>query len=137
SGGLKPNRAVLARTMSGPDGRFGFDRVGIPPRQGEAIDNLLRGLGGAELLAWADGRAMTWVDVKRLAPAEPVRLALAPEAVVAGVVRDTDGRGVPDVRVTVFGVTRATAEYDAAFRQPGELNLTLSDLSPGATTDAE
>ena len=41
------------------------------------------------------------------------------------------------VRVAVFGATRATADADTFFRQPGDLNLARSEVSLAATTDAE
>ena len=66
-----------------------------------------------------------------------MRLTLAPEVPVAGVVRDQSGRGVPGVRVITANMTRATAEADIFFRRPGDLNLTLSEAAPGAMTDAE
>jgi beta-lactamase regulating signal transducer with metallopeptidase domain/protocatechuate 3,4-dioxygenase beta subunit len=136
--GLRHNRDVLARTETDAGGRFAFDGVVVPLRLEEVITGLLRGEGGVELLARADGRGTAWADVKHLTPAEPVRLALAPEPATAGVVRGLDGRGIPGVRVTASDATRATAEADSFFRQPGDLNLTLSETALGeATTDAE
>ncbi|HEY1378518.1 MAG TPA: M56 family metallopeptidase, partial [Gemmataceae bacterium] len=135
--GVRHNRDILARTTAGADGGFIFKGIGLPPRLEEVIDGLMRGRGGAELLAWADGRGLVWADVQRVTGNEPVRLVLPPEAAVTGVVRNEAGRGVPGVTVSVGNATRATADADGFFHQPGDLNLTLSEVSFDATTDAE
>ncbi|MFO0808338.1 MAG: carboxypeptidase regulatory-like domain-containing protein [Gemmataceae bacterium] len=135
--GVKHNRDVLARTTADAAGRFTFDGIGIPPRLEEIIESLIRGQGGAELLAWADGRALAWTDVKGLTNAERVRLALPAESPVTGVVRDATGKGVPGARVHVSGATRATADADAFMQQPGDVNFVSSEVTAwDATTDA-
>jgi protocatechuate 3,4-dioxygenase beta subunit len=134
--GMKHDRDVLARTTTDAAGGFAFDGIGIPPRLEGIIDSLLREAGGVELLAWADGWGMAWVEVKGLTRNAPVRLTLSPEAKVHGVVRDKAGQAVPEARLTVYGMTRATADASGVHSQPGDLNLTYSEVSPVATTDA-
>jgi hypothetical protein len=135
--GLPHNRDVLARTTADKDGRFAFDHIAIPPRLENIITGLMRGDGGVEVLARAKGRALAWAEVKRLTENEPVRLTLAPEVAVTGVVRDQTGRGLSEALVSVFGLTRATTELDGMFRQPGDLNLTLSEFRIEAIADAD
>jgi beta-lactamase regulating signal transducer with metallopeptidase domain/uncharacterized GH25 family protein len=133
----KNNRDVLARTMTDTDGRFAFDKVGIPPRMENVIARLLAGRGGAELLAWAEGWGMTWKEVNGLAGGDAVTLPLNPEAKVIGEIRDKSGRPAADVRVSVFGATRATVEADTFFNQGGDLFLTWSEAAPRAKSDSE
>jgi protocatechuate 3,4-dioxygenase beta subunit len=53
------------------------------------------------------------------------------------VVRDKAGQAVPDVRVRAVGFTRATAEIDGIFQQPGELALSYSEVTQQTMTDRE
>jgi protocatechuate 3,4-dioxygenase beta subunit len=98
----------------------------------------MRGRGGAEIIAWADGWGMAWTDVIALAPGEPVRIALAPEADVHGTVIDAKGQTVRDARITLGGLTKSTTESrGGSYTQPGDLNLSLSELQRKITTDSE
>src|ERR1019366_6987324 len=135
---LSHNRDVLARTTTDASGRFAFDKIGLPLRLADVIGSLLREEGGVQLLAWADGMGLAWRDAKGLKKAEPVRLTLAPEAKVIGVVRDQDGRGLSDVTVEGFPFTRRNHEdnEEEDFRTD-DLNLSLSEVSLEVRTDAE
>jgi protocatechuate 3,4-dioxygenase beta subunit len=64
-----------------------------------------------------------------------MRLVLPPEAKVTGLIVDKTGKGVSGAQIQVWGLTRATTDIDAFFRQPGDLNLLLSDISLGTKTD--
>jgi hypothetical protein len=137
SAGSSHNHDILARTMTDTSGRFAFDRIAVLPRMADNIESLMRGKGGAEVLAWADGKSLVWTDVPGLLNAAPVRMTLPPEATVEGVVRDSASRGAGGVRVSIFGITRGTTEVDPTYRGPGDLSLSLSELSERATTNAD
>lgn len=131
------NHDILARSTTEGDGRFVFTKVGVPARFHENLDRLRLQEGGAEVVAWAEGRGTSWVELDGLRIDEPLRLVLGPAAKVDGVVRDKAGRGVPGVEVGVFGLTRGSRELHGTFNQPGDLNLSRSELSIAAKTDAE
>jgi len=101
----------------------------------DVITRLLKGEGGAEVLAWADGCGLTWAGVGRLHDNDPVQLTLAPQAKVRGVIRDRGGRGVADARLLVCGITNATSDLDPFFHQPGDLGLMNSDVALEVTTN--
>jgi protocatechuate 3,4-dioxygenase beta subunit len=134
---MRHGRDIFARTRSDPSGRFAFNNIVIPVRFANVIDSLVRGRGEAEVLAWADGLAITWTDVKRLTGNEPVRLVLVPEARVTGLVRDKNGKGIAHGHIVVFGASRAAGEADGSLRQPGDLNVTRSEVSLDAATDGD
>jgi beta-lactamase regulating signal transducer with metallopeptidase domain/protocatechuate 3,4-dioxygenase beta subunit len=131
----RSNRDVLARLKTDALGRFAFDKVAIPPRMEDVITTLLKDEGGADVLAWADGCGLTWAEVKSLQHNDPVQLTLSPQAKVRGVLHDHEGRGVPDARLAVWGITEATSDLDPFFRQPGDLNVVSSDVALEATTN--
>ena len=54
-------------------GAVGLDKIAIPLRLAEVVEWLLEGRPGVELLAWADGMGLTWVDITQLTPAKPQR----------------------------------------------------------------
>jgi protocatechuate 3,4-dioxygenase beta subunit len=134
--GVPHNRDVIARTRSDVAGRFRFDSVPIPPRLAAEVFNPISPSGKrVELIAWANGRAFTWSDVSLDHPLDGVRLVLAPEAKVTGTVRDQAGSGVAGVRIRATNATRAKRQYDAFFRQPGDICLTGSEISFDVETD--
>jgi protocatechuate 3,4-dioxygenase beta subunit len=135
TGGLRHNRDVLARTTTDRDGRFDFGSVPIPPRFEEQIEQLTRGAGGAQVVAWADGFAVAWTEVPCLDNGEPLRLTLEPEAGVTGVVSDVEGRGMAGVRITARLLTRS-ASLDTTSRDRHDLNLTLSEVSLQSVSEA-
>jgi uncharacterized GH25 family protein len=128
---------VLARTRANEAGEFELENIGIPPRFAESIAALQRREAGAELLAWADGKALAWKDVSELASAVPVALVLGPEAETRGILKAPDGKGISNARVSITGITSARKNIDEAFRSPGDANLLQSEIEPAALTDSE
>ncbi len=137
--GLKHNHDVLARTTSNARGQFTFEKIAIPPRHDRYIRTLFAGEGGAELLAWADGKAIAWHEVRGLKNEKQIRLALAPEAKVEGTIRDKAGRPMPNVLLTVLGLTHAkeNADLDFLTSDDNSLRLILSEASPEVTSNAQ
>lgn len=135
--GLLHNRDVLAGAVTDADGRFEFKNVAISLRMTRIIESLIQNQGGAELVAWGDGYGLSWSEVAGLSANEPVRLVLTPAAAVNGIVRDKSGRGAAGVRVYVFDLAQSVDSADGIFARPGDLNLTLSEVAPAATTDAD
>lgn len=135
--GLRHNRDLLARTRTSADGRFAFEKVVIPPRMEDQIQQLMRTEAGAELIVWADGCGVAWSEVTALQSDQLTRVVLSPETNVTGVVKDSAGQEVAGARFTVFGLSRATANLDPLFHGPGDLGLSLSELPLGATSDAQ
>jgi protocatechuate 3,4-dioxygenase beta subunit len=127
--GLEHNRDILARMRANALGLFRFEKIPIPPRLDEVINDLGAGRPGAQLLAWREGSGLAWTEVRGLRVEGDVRITLAPEAVVNGSVRSANGNPVAGALVEVLGATRATASYDGFLRQPGDLNFSLSELS--------
>jgi len=134
--GVVHNRDVLARTKSDEQGAFAFDSVAIPPRLADNIESLLRGNGGAEIVALAEGRSLAWADVPQLAPSAKVKLTLPPESPVVGQVKGDDGQPIADVQVRILGLSQATNDIDSFFSAPRDLNLIVSEIAVTARTDA-
>jgi len=129
--GLDHNRDVLARTTTDEQGGFAFDKIAIPPRLSEAIDRLIRGEGGAELVAVAPGRSIVWADVLGLAPASPLKLVLPPQSQVTGRVTNENGDILAGVQIRLTGLTKATSDIDSFFHAPGDLSFSLSQIQVG------
>ena len=111
-------------------GRFNFEKIGIPLRHDSQIKQLLANNGGARLLAWADGRAIAWAEVKSLAQNRPVRFVLAPEVNVTGRAHDKTGVGIEGVKVLLAGITPATSDIDQSFLKEEDLRLYFMESSP-------
>jgi hypothetical protein len=135
SGGMTGNRDVLARTTTDAAGRFAFEKIGIPLRCGDLIRSLIGQNGGAELDVLAKGWGITWVDVNSATTKEPIRIVLSPAAKVEGVVRAKAGKAEAGVHIRVFGITKATNDLDSMFHEPGDMNLTFSEVVLDAKTD--
>jgi 5-hydroxyisourate hydrolase-like protein (transthyretin family) len=133
--GLTHNRDVLARTTTDKEGRFNLSRIPIPPRMDEIIDSLEAGDGGAEVLAWADGMGLNFAQINQVGDNPEVRLQLTPEAKVVISLRDDAGSPIPNARLTVWGLTRAAGQYDPFLKDMSDLNLSLSEVDFGGTTD--
>jgi hypothetical protein len=135
--GLRHNRDVLARTTSDRAGKFDFGRVPVPPRFAELIEQLMRGAGGAELVAWGQGYGVVWANVPRLNSDKAIHVALPAEIQVVGTVRASDGKGVAGVSLTVHGLAKSSSPPSSSFREPGDLNLSLSEVWSASVTDDE
>ena len=134
SSGSTHNRDVLARTRTNEAGEFSFDKIGVPPRMEQIIDSLLRHQGGVQIVTLAEGRGARWDEVIALSNDKPMRIVLTPEAKVTGVVLDKEEKGLAGANVGVWGATKATADVDTFFRQPGDLNLVFSEIQLAAAT---
>ena len=101
----------------------------------EKIDTLRRGAGGAELVAWADGMAVTWQELKHFQNPDPVTLNVAAESNVAGQAIDDAGKPVAGAGIALYGITKSTSDEMLFLNEPGDLNLNLSELAFDARTD--
>jgi hypothetical protein len=135
--GLLHMRDVLARTKTNQEGAFHFENVAIPPRFADSIGALQRHQSGAEIVAWAQDRALAWTDVTELSSSPAATLVLGPEADLHGILKDAAGNGIPQVRVSVTGITPATRSIDHFFRSPGDTNPFMSEIEPATFTDQE
>ena len=126
--GLDHNRDVLARTTTDDQGSFAFNRIAIPPRLVEAIEMLIRGDSGAEVVAIASGRSLAWANVLGLSPAAPLKLVLPPQTQVEGRVTDENGDALAGVQIRLLGFTKATNDIDSFFQAPGDLSFSLSQI---------
>jgi beta-lactamase regulating signal transducer with metallopeptidase domain len=131
--GLQHGRQLLAETRTDAQGRFLLEKIGIPLRHASQIKQLLANQGGARLLVWADGRALAWAEVKGLTQKAPLRIVLAPEAKVMGVVHDKTGKGVGGVRITMAGITKETNYSNQMFLEGDDLRLFFMEGSPEGT----
>lgn len=129
-------RDVLARATTDADGKFGFDRIGIPPRMGEAIDKLRQGALGAHLLVWGDGRGLAWRPLTGFQTADET-ISLSPEADVTGLVVAENGQPVPNANLSVTGITASTTKFDGMLNSTGDLRLISTELSFEATSVAD
>jgi protocatechuate 3,4-dioxygenase beta subunit len=134
--GLPHNRDVLARTYSDEQGRFAFEKIGIPPRMDDAINKLLQGQGGVEVLAWSEGLAVASSPVRQLKANDDLHLTLKSESVVTGTIKDESGKGAEGVRIHVYGITPATTNPDMFLNGPGDTNLNRSQVDLGSIADA-
>jgi hypothetical protein len=133
--GLDHNRDVLARTTTDERGSFAFNRIAIPPRLGEPIERLIRGEGGAEIVAVAPGHSIVWMDVLGLKPAAPLKLVLPPQAEVKGRVTGENGEALAGVQIRLAGLTKATSDIDSFFHAPGDLSFSLSQIQVSTHSD--
>ena len=135
--GVRHNRDILARTTTDERGKFAFESIGIPPRMADYIDSLRRGAGGAELVAWSNGTAFHWIELKDFKTDKPVTFNLSAEAPVAGEVHDEAGTSVERATFRLYGITSATAGIGGFFNDPGDLNLNLSEMNFSVQSDSK
>jgi protocatechuate 3,4-dioxygenase beta subunit len=133
--GVAHNRDILARTKTSPDGRFIFRRIAIPLRMVDTIEKLKAREEGAEIVAWSDDFGLAWTDVRGLDGNPDARLPLAPKADFRGTATDSDGKPLAHATIRVAGITKAETSYDPSLRQPGDLNLLLSEVALCSETD--
>ena len=133
--GVVHGREILASGVTDEQGRFNFDKIGIPLRHDGQIKQLLANTGGARLLVWANSSAIAWADVKGLNQNKPFRFVLMPEVNVTGRVHDKAGVGIEGVKVSPGGITQATSDVDQSFLKEDDLRLYFmeSSLAGGLT----
>ncbi len=134
--GLRHNRDILAETNADQNGRFLLGGVPIPLRMRESITSLVLGRGGAEIVAFASGYAMTVVEVTSANDKTPLRVVLEKEVPIRGVVRDENGVGVSGVHVELHGWTSSTVTMDNLMSGPGDISFSLSQLDRVTLTGA-
>ena len=128
SNGLRNNPDILARKKSDSNGRFAFVEIGIPPRMIDVITKLRGGTGGAQLVVWGDGRAVTFEPLQTFHDNRK-QIPLSLEADVSGMIVDGNGGNPLNGAVlTLSGLTAGTSDLSAFLDDPGDENLSQSEI---------